>query len=415
MSPSPRQPSSPFSSTMTMNKEEKRRQNKKVAGKSLGLYLHIPFCEERCSYCDFLTFPKVPFLHQGYVDALCRDIILSREEGLFEGRTVDTIYIGGGTPTILTLPQLDQLLTALHSLPLDIREWTVEVNPGTLSDEKLDLFIQGGVNRISFGVQTMDPDLLAFCKRTHRPETVYRDMDRVRSRGPGDLAINMDFIYGIPGQETVHIDRDLAAIRDLGPDHISWYSLILEEKTLLDFWIRQGRTKPLSPDRELALMERAFRGLEDLGYTRYEVSNFARAGKVSLHNLKYWTGQDYLGLGLGASSYLDHRRFKKTGGIGTYSKEINQGRPAWTEEVRTEDDDLFEGLMMGLRKVAGIDRAAFRERMGVDPLDRSRTIFEKEKALGLVDWTEETLFLTPKGFDLQNEVLMDLMEDFHLS
>lgn len=400
---------------MTMNKDNRRKKNDNIAGKSLGLYLHIPFCEERCSYCDFLTFPHLPFLHEDYVDALCQDIALSGKEGYFEGKTIDTIYMGGGTPSILSPSQLKRILTALHTLPLDVKEWTVEVNPGTLNDENLDLFLEAGVNRLSFGVQTMDPGLLAFCRRTHRPETVYCDLDRIRTRGGRDLAINLDFIYGIPGQEISHIDKDLSAIQDFQPDHVSWYSLILEEKTLLDFWIRRGKVKPLSPDQEFALMERAFRGLEDQGYTRYELSNFARAGKASLHNLKYWTGQDYLGLGLGASSYLHHRRLKKTEGIQTYIYEINRGRPAWTEEARTKDDDIFEGIMMGLRKIAGIDRAAFRARMGVDPLDRSRAIFEEEKALGLVDWTEEALFLTPEGLNLQNEVLLDLMEDFSLS
>ena len=401
---------------MMMNKDKfPTEKNKQVAGKSLGLYLHIPFCEERCSYCDFLTFPHVPSFHQPYVDALCREIALQKERGLFDGRVVDTIFLGGGTPSLLAPSQLRQVLGALAELPLDIKEWTVEANPGTLTAKKVDILLEGGVNRLSLGVQTMDRDLLAFCRRTHRPETVYRDMDLIRERGGSDLAVNLDFIYAIPGQGPDHIEKDLEAIRSMKPDHISWYSLIWEEKTLLDYWIRRGQVAPVAQDLEVALMKQAFQGLADLGYERYELSNFARPGKTSLHNLKYWTGRDYLGLGLGAASYLNHRRFKNTTGLKTYIRCMEEGSPACQEEARTRDDDLFEAVMMGLRKIRGIDRSDFRERMGEDPLQRSAHIFQKEKEAGLVDWTEETLFFTPKGLDLQNQVLEDLMDDYDLS
>ena len=375
---------------------------------ALGLYLHIPFCQERCHYCDFLTFPHIERYHEPYVQALLKEIAL-----VGQGQRVDSIYIGGGTPSLLGKDQFDRIFQALLThFSWQGGEWTLEANPGSLTKDKLEALAQAGVNRLSLGVQTMSDALLQVCGRTHQAQTVETDLKRIRAVAPFDL--NLDFIFAIPGQKLSDIDRDLAAIERFQPGHISWYNLILEERTLFSYWLAKGRIQEASEDEELALMERAYQGLEDLGYQRYEISNFARPGKASRHNLKYWTGRDYLGLGLGAASYVDHKRFHNTSHFFTYLHDLDQGLLPRIWEQRSREEDLFEALMMGFRKLDGIDRRDFLARFGEDPMQRAPQFFESERRAGRLAWTDRRVYLTTTGLQLQNVFLLGLL-DFYSS
>ncbi len=380
----------------------------------MGLYFHIPFCKERCSYCDFLTFPHVEAYHSPYIDSLIEEIKLWSPKIQSENYLIDSLYIGGGTPTILSNADLQRLLKAIRAgfKISEGCEWTVEANPGTLSDEKLDIIQDAGINRISLGVQTMSQKLIDFCKRVQTPEVVYSDIDLIKSRNFFDL--NLDFIFSIPGQMEEDIDRDLEAIADMDPDHISYYSLIIEDKTLLKFWINKGKVKLNSEAKEVELMTRAFKGLEDLGYHRYEISNFAKKGKESEHNLKYWSMDEYLGLGLGSASYLNHERFSNTRNIQKYLKSISNKILPYSPEKRNRDDDIFEGLMMGFRKTAGIDRKKFKALMGEDPMDRAGDYFARERERGLVEWNADRVMLTEKGLNLQTSFLTGLLDYFDI-
>ncbi len=392
---------------MKMNKRE-------IANRKLGLYFHIPFCKERCSYCDFLTFPHVEAYHSPYIDSLIGEIRLWSQKLKDRNYLIDSLYIGGGTPTIISDADLKRLFKAIRAgfTISEDAEWTIEANPGTLSESKLDIFQEAGVNRISLGVQTMSEKLIDFCKRDQTPDGVYKDVELVRSRNYFDL--NLDFIFSIPGQTHEDLDMDLRAIGKMDPDHVSYYSLIIEDRTLLKFWIEKGKVAPNPESREVELMTGAYKGLEDLGYKRYEISNFSKRGKESRHNLKYWSLDEYLGLGLGAASYMNHERFSNTRNIQKYIESIAQDGLPFSIEKRNRDDDIFEGLMMGFRKISGIDRRRFKDLMGEDPLERAGAYFNVEKERGLVEWDDDRVRLTKKGLDLQNSFLSGLMEYFDI-
>lgn len=378
----------------------------------LGLYLHIPFCKERCSYCDFLTFPHAEDLKAPYIEALCRELETFARRGFFKPYFVDTIYLGGGTPSILPAHLLEKLLTAIRKyVPFGPeggpREWTLEANPGDLTGDKIESLREGGINRISLGLQTLNPSLLSLCNRFYGEEEICRDLEDLQKAGI--RRVSFDYIYGLPGQTTEDIDKDLSFIKKTRPGHISWYGLILEEKTLLKYWIDKKKIVPLTEDQELFLMKRAFEGLENLGYRRYEISNFAFEGEESIHNLKYWSGEEYLGLGLGASSYIRKERFTETRNLHLYVKEAMEGKISWIREKRRAEDDLFEQVMMGLRKIQGMDFAGFEEKNGRSLLSYGGNFFKKAREEGLLDWNTERVWLSPRGLDLQNLFLTNFL------
>lgn len=388
------------------------KMNDKIANRKLGLYFHIPFCKERCSYCDFLTFPHVEKYHEPYIESLIKEMKLWQEKGISRNFIIDSLYIGGGTPTLLSLEQLGKLLVEINKI-FNIEkgsEWTIEANPGTLSREKIDLLIEMGVNRISLGVQTLSEDLIKFCKRPQSEDMVYRDAKLIKEYQ--DLNLNLDFIFSIPGQTEKDLEKDLSAIKSINPDHVSYYSLIIEDKTLLNYWINKGIVLPNSEEKELKLMKLAYQGLKNLGYRRYEISNFSKKGKESIHNLKYWSCEEYLGLGIGAASYINGVRFSNIRSIQKYIKSMSQNELAFKKEERSTDDDIFERLMLGFRKIDGIDRAKFKEETGEDPLYRAFDFFLEEKSMGIVDWDDAHVYLTDKGLDLQSSFLVSLLEYF---
>jgi len=375
----------------------------------LGLYIHIPFCAQRCAYCDFLLFPHAERFHLPYMADLGRELAAVKAAGIAEGCVVDSIFIGGGTPTLMPPETLEALFDTLRS-SLEIEddaEISIESNPNTLDGAMVKALARCGVNRVSIGVQSASSELLSLCGRTHRTEDVRAAVARLR--GSGISNINLDFIFAIPGQMRSDIDADLQLIAELRPTHISWYELIVEERTLLSHRIARGELAPLDEDVRAAFFERIVSGLNALGYARYEISNFALSGSSSRHNLKYWSGEPYLGLGLGAASYMDGERYVNPRTFRAYAEALDAGALPREKEVRSIEDDRFEWIMMGLRKLSGLSRGAFAERFGRDVLTLAPAFFERERLRGRLDWSERTLFLTPYGLDVMNDVLSDLM------
>lgn len=374
---------------------------------NLGIYIHIPFCQRRCSYCDFLTFPQAVDLHKPYIEALLEEIQDSKVH--WKNRVIDSIYIGGGSPSILSMKLSEDLLSAIQdTFPLSGDcEFSLEGNPGDFTKDKVKLYRDYGVNRISLGVQTMDQDLLKLCHRDHKAKDVYQSYELLKELGIDN--INFDFIYGLPRQTIDSLKKDQKLIEDLSPSHLSFYQLILEERTLFSYWLAKG-VIDLPKDEEVDLLEKRMMDFFlSKGYQRYEISNFAKEGRNSVHNLKYWQGEDYLGLGLGASSYLHPRRKKNPDHFSDYFAKKDL---PWTEDSRQEN--LFTQFMMGLRKISGIHRKAYNKRNGEDVLELCPSFFRKKREEGSLMWDEDNFYLTEYGLKFQNLFLIDLLEELGL-
>lgn len=400
--------------TIAASREEPQRGpglDLKRPTEPLGLYIHIPFCQSRCAYCDFLLFAHDERRWAPYQQALLGEIASYKETEL-AGATVDTLYFGGGTPSLLSVQSLEEILQALDAVfDLSLQEFTLEANPESLTRDQLQAYVGTGMTRLSLGVQTSSARLLQLLGRHHQTADVLQACDWARQAGLEDL--NLDFISGLPGQTPADIDQDLALIRRLAPQHLSWYSLILEDRTYLKYLYDRGDLQLLDEEASLAMDRQIREGLADQGLVRYEISNFARAGFASRHNKKYWTGRPYLGLGLGAASYLNHERWTNTRDLARYIEQGGRGEGIRWKEDRSRTDDCFEQVMMGLRLVEGIDRQAFAADQGSDPLDLFPQAIAKHRGLGNLDYDPDRLFLTDQGLDLQNVVLVDLMEELY--
>lgn len=378
--------------------------------KPIGVYIHLPFCSRRCGYCDFLTFPHAEKLHKPYLQHLLREIADDAVRRGLKGHLCDSIFLGGGTPSLFAPSMIQQILERLRSvlsLTSDC-EITLEANPATMDEEKAEGYRAAGVNRLSLGVQSFSDDLLRVCERNHTAYRAKHDISLLKAAGFTNLSL--DLIYGIPGQKLSNIEKDLCCIAELQPQHISWYALILEPRTV--FFEKQ---KTLSlPDEETldALEMRVRSGLKRLGYERYEISNFAKEGYASRHNKKYWTAAPYWGLGLGAASYLDGVRSENTRKFSDYFSRIEAGEPVWTVIARTRDEDAFEFVMMGLRLVQGISRTEFFKRYGYDLCTRAAEVFEEHRKRGNLLWDEKRIWLTEQGLGFQNAFLVDLLDGF---
>lgn len=306
-----------------------------------GIYIHIPFCVKKCSYCAFLSGPAGPEVRQEYVNHLIEEIRLRSREV----PEADTIYFGGGTPSLLTPEQIGRILEEVRSAfrISEDAEVTLEANPGTLTAESLEGYRAAGINRLSMGVQSMDDRRLRYLGRIHTAEEVRRDVKMAREAGFHN--INLDLIFAIPGTDVSDAMEDLEAIAALEPEHISFYSLQLEEGTSFfrDFEAGKLREVPDETDREM--YHRGIRALREKGYRHYEISNFARPGCESRHNSKYWNMAEYVGLGLGASSYTGHRRTVNETDLKVYSEMLDRGELAFMEvHENSEGDDISEAV-----------------------------------------------------------------------
>lgn len=367
-----------------------------------GLYVHIPFCSSRCSYCDFATGLYQGELAERYVCALAQEI----RGTAYAALRADTIYFGGGTPSLLSPAQLERILNALHDQFEidDTSEITLEMNPGSATPERLREFRRLGVNRASFGAQTFDDAELAKLGRSHSSADALRTFDDLRSCGFTN--VSFDLIAGLPGQTLDRWQQNIDQALELGPEHLSFYLLEVHSGTPLAEHIRRG-LQPV-PDDDLAgvmyewMLERATAA----GYEHYEISNLCRPGFQSQHNTKYWTAAPYYGFGCSAHSYDGHsRRWSNHRDVLKYVELIESGAaPVVDEQQLTTTDVRAEALFLGMRLMQGVDLRRYRESFGIDLREEHREDLERFCKAGLVEFDGDLVRLTRTGALLSNEV-----------
>lgn len=382
---------------------------------TVSLYLHIPFCHTRCHYCDFNTYAGILPLREPYVRALITEVELAGQLAqLTDGapRRSRTIFFGGGTPSLLTVTQIARLLAACRkAFAVDEQaEITLEANPGTLSFEQLKGLRVAGINRLSLGSQSFDAELLHTLGRIHTPDEIVQALSNARAAG--FTSINLDFMFGLPGQTMQHwittLDRALA----LHPEHFSLYSLIIEEGTLFYTWTNEGRIIPGDEDLCADMYEYADERLQAEGYENYEISNWALPGHQSRHNLTYWQNLPYLGMGAGAHSFFGGRRFSNILDPQEYITLLKkQQRPEAESELIDRAHQMSETAFLALRTAQGLHLPTFEERFA-EPFTqfvgmRLRTVEEA----GLLEQEHEWIRLSKRGRLLGNEVFLRLLPD----
>lgn len=374
------------------------------------LYLHVPFCVRKCHYCDFLSGPFSPEVRRGYVNALKKEISVRCAE--LAGRRASSIFFGGGTPSLLEPEELESLMGAFRK-ELEVlpdAEITIECNPGTTSQDKLKAYRELGFNRLSFGVQSADPKELALLGRIHTWEDFLESYEQARKAG--FININLDLISALPGQTMeswMHTLESALALQPM-PEHLSAYSLILEEGTKFAEWERQGKFRgeleiPSEElDREMAhaTLER----LQKAGFERYEISNFAREGHACRHNCGYWTRKDYLGLGLGAASLLGTCRYANETDLQRYLEDPLAGRK---EQKLTRQEEMEETIFLGLRMTKGVSRQEFRRLYDISLEEAYGDVLEKNGRDGLLIADDLGIRLTERGMDLSNYVMAQFL------
>jgi oxygen-independent coproporphyrinogen-3 oxidase len=333
-----------------------------IAGSVAGLYVHIPFCLKKCAYCDFYSTTDLSKIER-YLQALKSEMELTRDTAY----SFDTIYLGGGTPSILSGRQVEKILATARSVyKIHPRaEVTMEINPGTVDAKALDAYRQAGVNRISVGVQSFNNHVLKKLGRIHTAEKAIRSLQEIFLSGFTNVGI--DLIYGVPGQKKSDWCTDLAQAVRFNLDHISCYMLSFDSGTRFETERQAGRIDPL-PDKVIAeMLELTVSELALRGYTRYEISNFARPGRQSRHNLKYWNGSTYLGLGAAAHSFDGFTRSWHFRNIDKYIKALTHGcLPISGQEKLTQSQHMLESIYLGLRTSAGISKRDFERRFEID-------------------------------------------------
>ncbi|HWS82854.1 MAG TPA: radical SAM family heme chaperone HemW [Ktedonobacteraceae bacterium] len=382
---------------------------------TVSLYLHIPFCHTRCYYCDFNTYAGMLPMRESYVRALLTEITLAGQMAqLTDGspRRSRTIFFGGGTPSLLSVSQITRLLDACSSaFAIDKdAEITLEANPGTLDQEQLAGLRAAGINRLSMGAQTTDAGLLKTLGRIHTPEEIYQAVHYAHEAG--FTSINLDFMFGLPGQTMDHWRKTLDDALDLHPEHLSLYSLIIEEDTPFFDWVHEGRITAGDEDLCADMYEYADDLLHQAGYVNYEISNWALPGHQSRHNLTYWQNLPYIGMGAGAHSYFGERRFSNERNPSSYIKKLKKRHIPEAESETVEHlQAMSETAFLALRTAMGLHLPTFEERFGVPFVhfvgERLHTVTEA----GLLECTNGWLRLSKRGRLLGNEVFLRLLPD----
>ena len=379
----------------------------------MELYIHIPYCRQKCRYCDFASYAGQEATMAAYVDALLREA--DAMAAYAKDTPIQTVFIGGGTPSTLPAPLLKKLLTGLRErfiIPAGI-EFTSEANPGTLTSEWLDAAVSGGVNRLSMGMQTSQTELLRTLGRIHRYEDVVESVQLARSMGISNLSV--DLMFGLPGQTPDMWQESLAAALALNVQHMSCYGLIPEDGTPLKHDLDTGRlTLPDEAD-ERQMYDDTLCILAQQGYDQYEISNFAKPGYACQHNIGYWPRVPYIGLGASAASFPQTKsgglRLTNPASIRDYIAMADE--QAWRRRERTSllpEDARFESLMLGLRMTAGVSEADFAAMHGVTLDDYCGDVLRQQETRELLVHRDGRWALTRRGMDVQNAILVEIME-----
>ena len=372
--------------------------------KNISLYVHIPFCKQKCFYCDFKSYAGIEELENDYIDALILEI-----RNKCKGYLIKTLFIGGGTPSYLSENNLSKLLRELNKLSfLDDAEKTIECNLGTLSDEKIKIIKENNINRISMGLQTTKNNLLKNIGRIHTIEEFKANYKRVRELGIEN--INIDIMFGLPNQTLEDYKETLEDIVKLNPEHISAYSLIIEEGTYFYKLYEEDKLNVPNEDDERKMYEITKEILEKNNYKQYEISNYAKEGRECRHNKVYWDLDEYIGVGVSASSFIDEKRIKNIDNIREYIDRINQNLDV-SESIITNSlkEDMEEFMFLGLRMIEGVSIDKFKEKFSKDINDVYGEIINKNKKLGLLDEKNGRIYLTDKGIAVSNWVMSEFI------
>ena len=372
-----------------------------IKNNEIGVYVHIPFCKKKCDYCDFISYCNKDNLIDDYVQAVKAEIQSQNIKP-----EITTIYIGGGTPSYIDSKYIIEILEKIKEKNVSSNaEITIEVNPGTVTKEKLEDYIKNGINRISIGLQTTNDELLKQIGRIHN-FTQFLETYKLAKK-VGFKNINVDLMLGLPNQRIKDLKESLEQIIKLKPKHISVYSLIVEDGTPIANKIEKGEMQ--LPDEELERNMYWFvkNTLELNGFIHYEISNFAKKGYESKHNLNCWNQKEYIGIGASAHSYRDITRYSNTENIEEYIENVNNGnfnRNKIIHEVQKEDDAKKEFMLLGLRKIKGVDINLFKNKFGDNPIYLFRNELKKltDERLLIID--DNNIRLTNKGLDLANLV-----------
>ena len=372
--------------------------------KEMSLYIHIPFCKQKCLYCDFPSYAGKENFIDEYISALNKEILNKCRE-----YKIISIFIGGGTPSYLDEKNLEILLKTINLLDFkDNMEFTVECNPGTLNQEKLIIMKKNNVNRISMGLQSTNNSLLKEIGRIHTFEEFKKNFYEARKAGFEN--INVDLMFGLPNQSIKDWKSTLEDAVSLNPEHISAYSLIIEEGTCFYNLYNKDKLNLPSEENERNMYLLTKNILSKHGYNQYEISNYAKNGKECFHNKVYWKCNEYLGLGVSASSFVDEKRFKNIDNIKDYIEKIDNNKDV-IEDIHINDikDDMEEFMFMGLRMMEGINIQEFKERFRKDVWDIYNDAIKNNVKKGLLVIDSEKLYLSPKGIELSNYVMSDFI------
>lgn len=357
------------------------------------LYIHIPFCKHICSYCDFCKLLKIDKFIEDYLKGLEKEI-----NEYYNGEELETIYIGGGTPSCLNSNELNKLFNILKKIKLKKDyEFTFEVNPSDITEELINILVLNKVNRISIGIESFDTDKLGFMERNSNYTDIKEKIEMIKLKGIKN--INLDLIYGIPGETLKILKKDLKLLTKLKPTHISTYSLIIEKHTKL----YNEAVENIPEQLDAKMYNLICKYLKKHGYNHYEVSNYSLNNYESRHNLSYWNNKEYYGFGLGASGYIDGFRYQNTSNLFKYLKEeyrIN-------ESLLSQEDKMYDEIMLGLRKIKGINLEEFKRKYKIDfteKYDINELLKNKELII-----KKGYLYINPKYIYTMNEILIKII------
>ncbi len=380
--------------------------------KKLELYIHIPFCAKKCGYCDFLSGPAAVSVQQRYVEQLIEEIAC--QSAHYPGYQVPSVYLGGGTPSLLGAKDICQIMEQVKSVfeLSDTPEVTIEANPGTVTMEKLKAWREAGINRVSIGLQSADDKELKNLGRIHTYDEFLKTYQRVRQAGFDN--VNIDLMSALPGQTLASWRSTLKKVARLKPEHISAYSLTIEEGT--PFYQQYHGHPELLPgeDEEREMYYATKQILQDMGFRRYEISNYAKAGRECRHNIGYWTGTEYLGLGLGSSSYIQGFRFHNEEDLGRYCRIRMKGEDADDRLHQdiihlTDKEKMEEFMFLGLRMMDGVSGSEFLKRFGVNMWNVYGDVLGKLVENHLIQADNPYIRLTDFGVDISNYVLSEFL------
>lgn len=385
----------------------------KMKKRNLELYLHIPFCVKKCNYCDFFSASGTPKEQADYVSAMIQEIQSYQElSGEYE---VQTIFLGGGTPSLLTPEQIEKIFTTIYHIfsVNENAEITMEMNPGTVDIEKLRAMKAAGVNRLSIGLQSAQNEELKMLGRIHTYEEFLETWKLTEQAGFKNR--NIDLMSALPGQTMESYKDTLSKVLALEPEHISAYSLILEEGTVFYDWYEKGKLdrgawKLPSEEEEYAMGELTIQRLAEAGMHRYEISNYAKSGKECRHNLGYWDRVEYLGIGAGSSSLIKGERFDHIRDRKAYIEKIRNGESILIDrEILSVESQMEEFMYLGLRKIEGVSRTDFQNYFGKNVDDVYGEILDKLEEEQLVEFSGDRIRLTHRGMDVSNCVLAEFL------